>query len=70
MRSLSKNVRKDLQEKVLQGSKKNDIPKKMKMMYRRKLICEVCQKTSKKTFRKTFYMGQKKRYSKKNENKV
>ena len=42
MRSLSKNVKKDIQENVLQGSKKKRYSKKMKIRYRRKVICEVC----------------------------
>ena len=53
MRSLSKNVKKDPQEYVYQGSKN------MKIRDRSKLICEVCRKTSKKTLRKTFIRGQK-----------
>ena len=42
MRSLSKNVKKDPQEYVYQGSKN------MKIRDRSKLICEVCRKTSSK----------------------
>ena len=51
MRSLSKNFKKDLHEYVYQGSKK------MKIRNRRKLICEVCRKTSKKTLMNTFIRG-------------
>ena len=70
MRSLSKNVKKDSQENVYQGSNKNENKgweeinmrnlsknEKMQIRDRRKLICEVCRKTSKKTLRKTFIRG-------------
>ena len=61
MRSLSTNVKKDTHEYVYQGSKI------MKIRDRKKLICEVCRKTSKRPSGKRF-TGKKKRKLK-NENK-
>ena len=48
MRSLSKNVKKDTHEYVYQGSKI------MKIRDRKKLICEVSRKTSKRPSGKRF----------------